>query len=418
MDSLKKSLILIAVLFFIVSGSCFSQRNFRDGFVVKSGGDTLYGLVNYREGSGAFRQCEFRESFENEVITYRPGEIQKYGFERDKVLESREITLQEEPPRTVFLEILVDGLASLYKFDDTYWVEKDSGGLHQLRNEPRVIETEGKMVLGSTNEHISILSMLLYDCPEVMDNIQGIGSIRERPLTNAIEEYNMCMGVPYIVYKDQKPWIEPSVGITGGLNNSRIKFDELKGGFSQVLGTTEVTNSPSIALSLGFYFPRINERISFHLDFFYISAKYYRHGIIEETNTTTTDYVDIELDQLKIPAGFRYTLTKRNFTPYFSIGVSQTFHLKYSSSWTRKEERHNLDIVNTYNYDEAFPMKSSQLGIWGSAGIQRTFRNRLVSFIELRFEQTNGIATKSETQPYYDLKSNVTNLQLFTGIRF
>ena len=402
-------------LVFSVPLFCYSQSDFREGFVVKKSGDSLYGLVNYREGSGAFRVCEFRESFDHDVITYRPGEIQKYGFVRDKVFESREITLQEEPPRRVFLEILVDGLASLYKFDDTFWVEKDGGGLQQLRNDPRVIESEGKKVLGRTNKHISTLAILLHDCPQIIPEIQNIRSIRERPLTNVIEEYNICMEVPYIVYKDQKPWFRSAIGITFGYGASRMEFLEHRSHYSYkyLLGATEISKLPAIGVSLGIFFPRINERISFHADIFYLNSSYFRYSIIEEIYSTTINYVTLETKKLKIPYGLRYTFPPRNFTPYFSIGFSNTLNIASDSKWIQEIERTHMV---ERKQDENIRIKDSQFGLWGSAGIQKSVTSRLNSFLEFRFEQTRGIVRYKENQPMYNL--SIINLQLFTGITF
>jgi hypothetical protein len=70
-----------------------------------------------------------------------------------------------------------------------------------------------------------------------------------------------------------------------------------------------------IGISLDVLSPRFSERISLHGDFLYLTSKYYNYSLFDNGFSAKRDYVTIELQQFKIPIGFRYTFPKRNFTP-------------------------------------------------------------------------------------------------------
>ena len=403
--------LILLIIPICIAQLSFSQTDYRKGYVVTSAGDTLLGLVDFREGAKAYRSCDFKRSEDQNAITYQPGDIIGYGFEDDKIFQSKDVSFNGQPSGVVFLEVIVEGPVTLYKYDDVFFIGKDNTGLHQLVNEIKETYVEGRRVLRSTNEYIGTLNMLLFDCAEIREKVQRT-RLSERDLTTLIEDYHQCKGQSTVTYKVEKPWSKATIGVTGGASISRFEV-EAPSFYKQLGGVFEVARSPIVGVSIDILAPRLSERVSFHGDILYLTSKYHSYRRYDGSFHTERHYTTLELEQLKIPIGFRYTLPERKVTPFFSAGMSTTIHLSYNSTWFQELEVNNL--VETERY-EAVPVKRNQLGFWGSGGILVPVHKKLHAFLELRYERT-GWASQSSLVPYAEIQSDVTNLQILFGLK-
>ena len=394
----------------IIAKIGWSQTDYRDGFIITNARDTLYGLVNYREGAKAYQSCDFKISKSQNAITYEPQNTIGYGFGNDKAFQSREISIKGKPSKVAFLEVIVRGLVSLYKFEDVYFIEKNGTGLQQLINETNEVFIDGKKRIMKTNQYVGTINILLFDCVELRPKIPRI-RLSEKALTNLIEDYNRCKGATGITFKAKKAWTKTIIGATGGLNISQLSFPS-NPGYEHLAGDFEISKSPTMGVSLDLLSPRISERIAFHGDFLYLSSKYYKYTLNDGGASIERNYVTIELKQVKIPIGIRYTFPRREFTSYFTAGISSTIHVNSSSK--RVHEVESNRVVNT-NENEALAIKNRQVGLWGGYGLLKSINNKLNAFIEFRYERTDGIAPSSLDSPGF--YSRISNLQIFLGIR-
>jgi hypothetical protein len=400
---------ILIILFFLIPEFCFSQTDFRKGYVITNVRDTLFGLVDYREGFNSYKSCDFKEGKNQTAITYGPGSLIGYGFVNDRIYESKELTLTDQQPQTVFIEVLIKGIVSLYKFESTYWIKKDSEKLYQLINEKKETYLDDKLVLKYSNQHIGILNMLMFDCAELKPAIQKV-TLSEKILTSLVEDYNRCRGESGVVYKEKKPWTKALIGMTGGINISKLEFTSDLGRYDHLTGSFETSKSPTIGISLDILFPRISESISFHSDFLYLTSRYYYYSVFDNNSAVLRNYVTIELQQMKVPIGFRYTFPERKVTPYINFGLSGTIHLNSSSTWIQEAESNN--VVETFT-TEALSIKKNQFGLWGGVGALMSIGKKLTVFSELRFERTDGISVV----PQAELNSKIRNFQVIIGIR-
>jgi hypothetical protein len=392
---------------------CFSQSDFRKGYIITNKQDTVFGLINYKENTRAHKYCDFKESETKHITTYEPDQIAGYGFVGDSFFESRTIDEQDKSLKRAFLEVLVKGQASLYKLNGVYWIEKDGHGFHKLTNETIETETvEGRTVARSTNKHIATLNTLFFDCEELRSRIKN-ASLTAKSLSTITEEYNKCKGSPGKVFKANKHWIKASIGVAGGLNASRLAIKTTSRDHEQLTGTFETTFSPIVGLPFDLSSPRITERLSFNGAVFYSNSKYNRSTSIDERNYSETNYINIEIKELKIPFGMRYTFQIGKLRPYGMIGVSTTIHLNSNSIWIR--EITTYDVVKKF-VQEPLLIKENQFGFWGGAGIERPMGKKLNAFIELRYEITNGI-TPFMIDVNNTLESRITNFQILLGIK-
>lgn len=240
---------LLTGLLFFVTGFANAQNEFRNGFVVTNSRDTLYGLIDYGEGSTMHKLCLFKASKGKKATVYKPDEILGYGFVNDKVYESRQVNIFKQKTEQVFTEVIIRGYISLFKYNDQFFVQKQDSSFLHLKNESRKINYQGKIAIRKTNEHIAILNLLMFDCPELRDEIQKV-KLTEKVLTLLVEKYNACKDVPGIAYKTQKPWIKPTIGLNVGYNSSVLSIVYPPWYYSYERKQFEVSKAPLFGISL------------------------------------------------------------------------------------------------------------------------------------------------------------------------
>jgi hypothetical protein len=385
----------------------WSQSDFRKGYLIKTEGDTLFGLIDYRESAKANEVCTFKHSYQNET-TYSPNTIAGYGFIEGKFFESRKLNGTSEDK--IFIEVLISGQISLYKYKNTFWVQK-AEVFKPLLNEKKKIFFEGRPVLKESNEHIATLNIMLYDCASIRKSIDKV-VLKEKSLTTLIERYNLCTGTNMIVHKIKKSWVKPSIGLAAGVTITDMQLSSFTLQYSTLTGSFERSTTPMFGVSLDLLFPRLSERISFAGNLLYLPAKkFYRYTMLEY-GIVERNYIEVEMQRLQIPVAIRYTFPERTFTPYLNLGVCSTVQLRRSVNWTREVESN--DVVRTYN-NEITNVKDYQVGIWGGAGIVKSISSRLAATLELRYEPAGTILPSSEDESSVTLRS--TNFQIVIGLK-
>jgi hypothetical protein len=81
---------------------CFSQGDFRKGYIVKSTGDTIFGFIQYKDGHRANRNCSFSENGKETMAVFEAKHIMAYGFVNGKVFETRTVNTGDELRKPVF----------------------------------------------------------------------------------------------------------------------------------------------------------------------------------------------------------------------------------------------------------------------------------------------------------------------------
>jgi hypothetical protein len=403
--SMRRTALLIIVT--CLANFAYSQNDFRKGYVVLTTGDTLRGWVDYREGDKAFSSCSFKSSQDQDLRVYEPGNILGYGFVNDKVFESREVLIKGQSKRIVFLEVIVRGRISLFRYEENFLVEKSGGEIQQLINETETDIVKGLRMQRETNQHIGTLNSLMSDCDGLMAGKQKI-NLEEGALTKLVESYNQCKGESGIVFKAAKPWKKVILGVNAGVNVSQLSFGTYLG-YEYLEGDFEVSKSLMFGLSLDALSPRLSERVSVHADVFYLAPQYYHYNQLSIGSTVQTNYVTIDLQQLKIPLGLRYTSPVRSITPFINAGLSSTLQLKSNTDWVQEIESNG--VVEIYE-PAAYQITQNQFGVWGGGGLVRPISDKLSAFLELRYERSIGVA-KSTTEP----QAQVGNFQIIIGIR-
>ena len=235
-------------------------------------------------------------------------------------------------------------------------------------------------------------------------------------MTALVEDYNKCIGAPSITYKAARPWVKTYFGLTAGMSVSTLHFESGDPAYDYLAKSFDPSTLPMIGISFDLIAPRINERVSFHGDLLYTSSKYKGFREVENSLTTDRNYSTIELQEMKIPMGFRYVFPEKKITPYFNLGISTTFNLGIHSTLIKETEYIASHTVITTQKEALTDIRGYQLGFWGGLGLMKSVNKKLKAFIEVRVEQTNGLS-KYASSKIGQLDSRLLNLQVMVGIR-
>lgn len=405
-------MLLLLLLFCGMRHSAFSQSDFRKGFVVTAPGDTVRGFVNYREAAKAYRECDFRPAEHAATTTYQPGQVAGYGFVGNAYFASRTVEVESGKPETVFLEVLVKGPVTLYKYQGGFFLEKGDGRLMWVAYSETRIENNSGTYLKKSNRYIGIVNMMMHDCESMGRSVEQL-TLSEKQITKLVERYNKCVGVTAVVYKEKKAWLKADFGVLAGVNHSTLAFSSPYGSYDVFEEPLTKSTSPLGGVSIDVSSPRLNERISFHVEGQYLKSSYSAFALYENGSTTNRHYLSYSISQVKVPIALRYTFAGRKVKPYINAGVSATFQVKSSSSWKLEAESQN--IVKT-DYEPPLPIGNKQIGYWGGIGGSVAMFSNFSAFVELRYEHTNGVLDR-KIIPVDIMSSSVTNIQLIIGLK-
>ncbi|MEJ1241729.1 hypothetical protein WBG78_26530 [Chryseolinea sp. T2] len=397
----------IAVVLLCTSLSAVAQTDFRKGFIITLEKDTVSGQIDFHDGGRAFSTCLFRKADGGESRSYAPADIAGYGFIDGRRFESKTVTINSAV-ETGFLEILVGGKVTLYKYREAFFADKDLTDIRQLRDERQTRIVNGETFVRNSNEYIGTLTYFMSDCPEINKNVERT-KFHQRSLAKIVEVYNKCKsGTTSTVYNSKKPWAKAIFGIIGGVDFSSPTIDGEWMLFGDKVEALRSAKSPLIGISLDASSPRISERFFFTSSFLYAHVTYHMGSV---TNRSYDNFITLEFHELRIPFGFRYSFAPRLVTPFLNAGLSTTIHLKTSSAW-RQEVVSGDDVYLTSRGE--FPTSDTQLGFWGGIGILTRINQKFDTSFEVRYEHTNGFAASSLDT---SLTSSVANIQLLVGLR-
>lgn len=377
--------ILILCLF---SVDLFSQRSFREGFVIKNHGDTIFGQLKYRVGPSAYKNCGIKGS--DGVTEYTPDQIMGYGYLGGRYF----ISGIEEG---AFVEALVLGKLSLFNKGDTYYLEKE-GDIYKLELKKTVVERKGVKYNKDDNSWQGIVNLLISDCEPI--SVNKTIEFTEKSLTEVTIRYNQCKDAEYFSVKESKPWIKVKAGLQAVLSFETLtnkifypyNFRHLEDRYGSV--------NPGAGLVLSISYPRGNENLSI-----LAGINVYKTTFSSLKQIVNTEYHDtyISFSSLAIPLSFKYSFTGFSLSPYLQAGSFYRYIFSYSSYFNSEFVRYNT--VNTYT-GEALDIKPIRLGWIAGCGISYPFENFDMVF---GFRLNTEFPTVNNTE---DIRSKINQYSL------
>ncbi|MDO3694846.1 outer membrane beta-barrel protein [Wenyingzhuangia sp. chi5] len=359
---MKKKLIIALSMIMLFCVKSFAQNSFKDGYIITTENDTIYGQIKDRLDTNNYISCLFKKN--QQIKEYYPSEIKEFGYNNYKVFKSR-IVIDE------FAELLVQGNTNLYKSRDMYHLQKE-GDVFDLKSEVMLVEVN--RLIGHTevrnNRWKGIVAYFINDCLTNASNIIVDLKYDEKELTDLIIKYNKCKGGGYREIKSSKKWNIIKYGIIVGLKNSYIKARDESSRYSYI---NDNSIHPTFGLLVSIKSPRISEKISYQGEL-HFSKSSYSSSSSEFKYTTLKNYDSyIDLTTLSIPISFKYAFSKKETNLYFQGGVNVDYHLK--SKLINYEESINNNIVYTTNNNDDFEINKTQIGILAGLGFHKSFNN-------------------------------------------
>jgi hypothetical protein len=395
----------LAILLVAAHSQANAQSEYREGYVIKQEGDTIWGFVNLAKKS----VCHYKlQKSDRNHMAYQPGEIIGFGLSEGRYYESRVVkeNPKSEKETTVFMECLVRGKASIYTYKGRYFIEKADTARYELTiSKDEVISDEGSNKYFVNKQYIGILNYLFRDCPGINQDIQS-AKLSPKDLTLLFTKYNQCTNEPYKQYQEHVPWMITRYSFYGGIITSSMKFTA---DGEKLFGSPFQSTSGIVGATAFFSWPRSIDRLSMSLGLMYFSTNFQIADIYEYRQGTAYSEGVIRTNELKLPWGLHYTFSKKKLAPMIGAGIAASYMLSNSTEFSWEYE--NDGEVETRYFDLFQPDKINT-NYWVSAGATYKLKKNLEAMIELRYDAPANIAGD------YGFQVNYTHVSVLVGIRF
>lgn len=353
----KKILLPLFILLTAVWNS-FGQNKFIKGYIVTLENDTIHGLVKQRSDGHNYKSCIFKDAQHD--IEYFPNQIKGFGYiYNDKFFISQII-------EGTFVEALVLGEISLFKFKGQYYIKKGTTLYNLESNVEEVKDNNGVTAeIRDNSRWRGILAYLISDCiPNSSKHVSTI-SRGERSLIPLIAKYHTCKGTTFTEFKTSKPWTKFEFGVTSGVSISNARTT----GNAVFLDKSYLSVDPTIGLLLSGSFPRTSERIALQAEL-HIFHSSYSSKVDFEYPIRGYSTSSFEMTTLTLPFSLKYIFPERKFGFYLQGGIHYDHNVRTNSS-TRVTEIYE-DHESLIYEGKAFSISKGIMGYWCGMGIQRS----------------------------------------------
>jgi hypothetical protein len=396
--------ILLLTSFCCLAAYCttYAQGDFRKGYYITHQHDSISVLVDYRSGRASTKKLTYKENTTSKKKHFYPTEVLAYGFIDGKRFVSKSIG-DPTKGQKVFMEHIVAGRMSLYRYTSSYYVEKDS--LYHLRQSiSRTTIVKDKKTIITNKPYIGILNHLLFDCQLNANET----AYDERRLTNIILNYNRCKNIKPTLYKAKIPKTAIHWQIFSGTDITQLKIEGLPS------NTFSKSISPVFGASLDLSAPRIFDRVFLNFDVLYTDKLFQGYQEVtsaQDESITRYDYF-INADFLRFSLGGRYNFFSDAQTPYIKGGIAGYRLNSFSMKANVEKEAKNGTVLTDEFQVPAFTQR--QVGLWASVGFNKILYRGYKGFIEGRYEKASGFIGH-ETIPG---SSSTETMSIIVGVRF
>ena len=326
---------------------CFSQNNFKEGYIITLANDTITGFINDGGSKENSLFCSFRSELKSNTIKSAPSEIKGYRFVHGKYYISDTLQYDVNIWKTtneaienysenntnstkiitekVFLEYLVNGISDLYylrtKNGEFYFISDARNKLYQLDN--RLVYDKVRGSVYQSKKFTGLLRIVMQDAPEMEQSIQNV-NINHNSLIRLTKKYHdhVCEGEECVIYAKKEMTAKAKIGASFKTTylsiNSHFKGGTIKG--------SDYSISPSFYIQI--HDPVI-ERFAIHLEFSYQEFKIPLNLGYSSTRLNLSDDSDVlKFKRFVVPFNFYYYPLSTQLKPFFGIGALGQYYTK------------------------------------------------------------------------------------------
>jgi len=182
---------LLLTVSLLVGIPVLAQHGFQEGFLLTNSLDTVRGLVRFSGKASIPTPCLFKADKKETPKEIYPGTVHGFCTVNGAYYYTRSIGKSDD----VFLEVLVKGHVSLFRFGNIYFIEKADSAFFELSDEMEVVMVEGQQQQQKSRNYTRMLALLMNDCPEASKRAPSV-PLKEKHLVGLVQSYNRCKGSP------------------------------------------------------------------------------------------------------------------------------------------------------------------------------------------------------------------------------
>jgi hypothetical protein len=412
---ISQKFLLLLIFTFLISGSLYSQKIFREGYIVKNTGESFTGLVGYNPDSKIPTSCIFKRFEIAYEVTYSPRQLKAFGYKNGKRYES-----VETDGKISFFETLVKGDISVYNKGSKYYLKK--GDLSPVEVK------DGKnlwLVDGAQKEFDSLSDLLKYltsgSSTEIRENL-----VLKNDLVPVIAAYNKESGNFWNVYNRSYSEKELTLsawrsgvnrnrfGILGGINLYILKINPSEDNI--FLPDPDNETGLMFGLSYERVISKKSDKLTFRTDLLYLQQDFYTYSERTLINgRISRDDAFFNFSAVKLPLLFQYSFTGNRIIPFLNGGLSGMIFLNKDYSHISEEETYGNDIRIYEDSDMVFNFGELSAAI--GAGMKIRIINNTILSIEGRFEYGTGAFNKSYPDKGYFTQHSIQTTFMI-GVNF
>ncbi len=311
---MKKGTLFIILIFIAING--WAQRDYRKGYIITHEMDTIYGWVDYRGDVLNAKVCSFKKNETDKAVEYMPEDITAYRFVDSKYYVSKNVD-NGDVTKQVFLEYLVNGMASVYYYRDNnlqdhYYLEKDESFIELKEEEKEIAYGHGtaykivKLYIGMLKATLNVYEMSAEIEKSKLDHTSLIN------IAKNYHNYVCTDGSECIVYEKKKPLVALRIAPAIGVDLSTLKIMN----YHEERYKLDPSTNLAVGINLNFSMPRLNEKIFLQLQAMY--TKYYFFDAYENSMKATD--VHIRSNALQTVLAIKYEYPKGKWRPMLAVG--------------------------------------------------------------------------------------------------
>lgn len=388
----QKSAILL-LCFGLLSGTLFSQKIFREGYVLRNSGEMVEGLVSWAPGEKIPGKCLFKRFEIAVTLTYTPDIIKAFGFKNGRRFETFNYK-----GKNLFFETLVSGELSLYTNGNEYFLRKSGSEIQELKGSISWNDEKGSRKFVNPEE------LLVYLAEGTKFEKAGKDDLK-KVILPLVAENNTASGEKYVVYNRSvtekeitaSAWRSNSntnrVGVSSGMNLYSLNLSSKK---KIYLPSPEIESCGVFGISYERVLSRRSDNLTANAELLYHNQTFY--SFAEEINIYdrfTKNDAFFNYKALKVPLMLRYTFSERRIKPFVNAGFAGTFFLqsKYLHI-CEKESYHGTSIE--INEDSELIFKPYEISGLAGTGINFRAVNTINLRLEARIEFGSGIFSNKD----------------------
>jgi len=401
-----KNLINICLLI-LFSNILNAQSDFRDGYIINTNNDTIYGLIDYKGNTINSKKCIFKKDASSPVEIFTPIDIVSYRFTNSKFYVSKKFKVENEVEQ-LFLEYLINGIVDIFYYRDGegehYFVDDGTGNLLELKNDEREIVVENTRYVRESNEHIGLLKTIFKDSPSILKRLDNV-ELNHKSLIKITYDYHneVCTDKECVIYEKKLPSSKVDFGMLIGFNVMSIsQATDLKDDHYYIEGSQFGFKAfPSIGVYFKKNMSNFNERLYFQYEGIYSRANLYTSNSYTDPLYSFNFLNNIDLTQniFNNRLLIKYEIPKMKLKPTLQIGGFVNYY--FITDYFRDEEvLFSWGDVYSSNESDESPFLKYDYGLSVGIGLTVAYINEKELFVDLRYQRGFGLLNGLNTNLY------------------